>query len=214
MTWRRRRAHSAPSSAAALPVATPRSASLALPIVTQRLVLRDFEIGDLEAVLAYLSDPQVTELMFFGPRDAEATRKYLDEMHASRQARPRRIWELAVVERASGGVIGSCDLTLADERVGDLGYIFARSAWGRGFATETARAMVRAGFEQLRLDRIFAMCERDHRASRRVLDKAGLRSRGVIEGVRQAKGRSWDMWLYDLQRPEWEAMREAGERSR
>jgi RimJ/RimL family protein N-acetyltransferase len=190
--WRRRRGHSAVAPGA-----------LALPIVTPRLALRDFVAGDLEAVLAYASDPEATRLMFYGPRDGEATRAYLAQMLATQGERPRLTWELAVVERAGERVIGSCDLTLSNEREGDLGYIFARPSWGRGFATEAARAMVRAGFEQLRLERIFAMCDVSHDASRRVLEKAGLRSKGVVSGARQAKGRSWDMWLYELLREEW-----------
>jgi RimJ/RimL family protein N-acetyltransferase len=185
--WRRRRGRRA----------------LALPIVTDRLVLRDFVDGDFDAVLAYASDPEATRLMFYGPRDGDATRAYLAHLLSTQAERPRLTWELAVVERGGDRVIGSCDLTLSNEREGDLGYIFARSSWGRGFATEAARAMVRGGFEQLALDRIFAMCDVSHDASRRVLEKAGLRAKGVVEGARQAKGRSWDMWLYELLRDEW-----------
>jgi [ribosomal protein S5]-alanine N-acetyltransferase len=186
---------------------SPSGSSLVLPIVTRRLVLRDFAPADLAAVHAYAADAEVTRFMFYGPRSEVETRTYLDRVLVSQGERPRRTWELAVIERDTGRLVGSCDLTLDGENAADLGYVFQRSCWGSGFATESARAMVRAGFEQLALDRIFAMCDESHGASRRVLEKAGLRCKGMLAGVRQAKGRSWDMWHYELLRDEWTSAR-------
>ena len=74
---------------------------------------------------------------------------------------------------------GVIDIKLSEDlRTGELGYAFAPWHWGRGYATEAARAMVGFGFRTLRLDAIeaFVMVEND--ASCRVLDKAGLRCVG------------------------------------
>src|SRR5438105_4636004 len=109
--------------------------------------MRDFVPDDFDPIHAYASDPHVTRFMFHGVRTVDDTRDYLDRMIASQRERPRRTWELAVVLTSSHRLIGACDLTCENDRDGDLGFIFAKDAWGMGYATEAARAMVRAGFE-------------------------------------------------------------------
>ena len=67
------------------------------------------------------------------------------------------------------------DITLADDRrTGELGYAFAPWVWGKGYATEAARAMIRLGFGYMRLDLIEAYANVENPASCRVLAKAGL----------------------------------------
>lgn len=180
---------------------------LVLPILTARLLLRDFRADDYEAIYAYAADSEVTRLMFYGPRDEADTREYLARMLASHASSPRLIWELAVVDRADGRLVGACDLTLDNDREADLGYIFGREVWGRGYASEAATAMVRAGFEYLRLERIYGICEISHVASGRVLEKAGLRRVQTVRRYREAKGRCWDVCIYQVLRAEWDAAR-------
>ena len=181
------------------------AARLSLPLTTARLVLRDFRPGDEAAIHAFSSDPEVTEHMFFGPRTEGESRWYLQRMLESQREGPRMTWELAVLLRGQDWPIGACDLTLVNEREADLGYLLGREAWGQGFATELARALVSAGFEQLGLERIFAICEVTHTASAHVLEKAGLRYVHTLAQYREAKGRAWDMYLYEIVRRDWEA---------
>jgi ribosomal-protein-alanine N-acetyltransferase len=56
----------------------------------------------------------------------------------------------------------------------EVGYAFGKSAWGRGFATEVASAVVQWGFEERGLDRIVAVASPENRGSRRVMDKLGM----------------------------------------
>jgi ribosomal-protein-alanine N-acetyltransferase len=176
---------------------------LALPLRTSRLVLRDFRADDRDAVYAYASDPEVTRYMFYGPRTKAATWRYLRQLLTTQTEMPRMTWELAIVVQGQDRPIGACDLTLENEREGDLGYILGRESWGHGFATEVAIALVEAGFEQLGLARIFAVCEVNHTTSAHVLEKAGLTRTAVLERYREAKGRWWDMYLYELKRSDW-----------
>lgn len=174
--------------------------TLALPLVTARLVLRDFRADDLTAVLAYAGDPEVMRFMFYEPRDRADAEAYLARMLASQRETPRRLYELAVERRSDARVIGGCDLTLESEREADLGYLLGRAAWGQGYATELARALVTAGFEQLGLARIFSVCAAGHRASARVLEKAGLVHEATIPRYIEARGRSWDVERYAVSR--------------
>lgn len=167
-------------------------------------MLRDFVATDFDAVHAYASDPEVTRFMFFGPRDEADTHDYLRRMLASQAATPRMIWELAVLRRVDGRLIGACDLTMEDSVESDLGYILAKDVWRQGYATEVARTLVRAGFEQLGVGRIFATCDVDNVGSMRILEKAGLRREALLEKHKEAKGRWWDSYLYAITRAEWE----------
>lgn len=141
--------------------------------------------------------------MFHGVRTAADTKDYLQRMIDSQRQQPRLIWELAVVETASGRLIGACDLTCDDPRQGDLGFIFSKGAWGRGYATEAARAMVRAGFDELGLTRIYATCDVANAASARVLENARLRRVAMLERHRQVGATWWTSFLYEVLRDDW-----------
>ena len=177
---------------------------LALPIVTPRLTLREFVKSDFDAVYAYSSDARVTKYLFFGPRDAEGTADYLEGLLASQQELPRTRFELAVEETASARVIGACDLSLIETNVVDLGYMLGLGDWGRGYATEIARALIDAAFSSLRAARIISTVDVNNQASIRVLEKVGMRWEAVFRKHRRAKNRWWDCHLFVLPREVWE----------
>lgn len=114
------------------------------------------------------------------------------------------VW--AVADKSTGDVVGSVGLDLSDDRRrAELGYIYAPWAWGRGYATEAARALVAAAFERFAVDAVLSHAAVVNRASCRVLAKAGLRRIGnhVFE-VLPARGGSMIGELYRLTRREWQ----------
>jgi RimJ/RimL family protein N-acetyltransferase len=183
--------------------------TVTLPIITARLRLRDFVESDFPAIYAYSSDPRVTKFLFFGPRDAESTADYLEGLLASQSEIPRSRFELAVEVRASGRVIGACDLSLIERSVVDLGYMLGLAEWGQGFATEIARALVDAAFLDLRAERVISTVDVNNQASIRVLEKIGMRWEAVFRKHRRAKNRWWDCHLYVLPRELWELSKSA-----
>jgi [ribosomal protein S5]-alanine N-acetyltransferase len=185
----------------------PEACGFRLPVRTARLFARDFVASDFDAVHAYASDPDVTRFMFFAPRTPEETRAYLERMAAAARQEPRTVWELAVIRAADGRLIGGCDLTLEQPHEADLGFIFARDVWGHGYASEIARALVRAGFEALGVVRVFATCDVDNHASARVLERAGLRREARLDRHKFARDRWWTSFLYGLRRDDWLASR-------
>jgi RimJ/RimL family protein N-acetyltransferase len=185
----------------------PQRRTLNLPIGTSRLNLRDFVRLDFDAIHAYSSDPRVTKYLFFGPRDEDSTADYLEGLLASQTEVPRTRFELAVVETASGRVVGACDLSLIERNVVDLGYMLGLPDWGKGYATEIALALVDAAFFDLRADRIISTVDVNNRASIRVLEKIGMRWEAVFRKHRRAKNRWWDCHLFVLPREAWELSR-------
>jgi RimJ/RimL family protein N-acetyltransferase len=174
------------------------------PLRTERLLLREFGADDFDAVHAYGSDPEVVRFMPWGPNSPEQTRQFLQRKLDEQALDPRKTWDLAVVEVATGELVGSVGLRLNGEGTqAALGYCYSRGTWGRGIATEAAREMLRFGFETLDLHRIFATCDAANAASARVLEKIGMRREGMtIESVRRA-GQWRDTLLYGLLAREW-----------
>ena len=141
--------------------------------------------------------------MFYAARTIADTHAYLDRMLASQREDPRVIWELGAVVTADDRLVGACDLTLENAQQADLGFIFSQDVWGMGYATEAARTLVRAGFEQLGLNRIFSTCDVANGASARVLEKAGLQREATLEQHKYARGRWWTSFLYSVRRENW-----------
>lgn len=185
-----------------------------LPLLTERLELRDFREGDVGAVQAWAGDPEVVRFMGWGPNTVEQTREFLQRKLAERTGQPRRTWDLAVANRDTGRVIGSVGLRL-DEALQQaaLGYCYDQDAWGHGFATEAAREMLRFGFEELGLHRIHASVDTRNGASIRVLDKIGMRQEGRLREHILQRGGWRDSYLYAILRREWLEGRGAPQRA-
>lgn len=158
------------------------------PIETARLLLRPFTLGDAEALHAIWGDPASERFAnpahpdWPRPKTVEDTRRYLEPIVAGQAERGYASW--AVIERATGRLIGDCGLFPAGgvEPETELAYGLARDVWGRGYATEAASACVRAGFEELGLERIVADVDPTNPASIRVLEKAGFELAGEKSG--------------------------------
>jgi RimJ/RimL family protein N-acetyltransferase len=147
-------------------------------LATARLRLRPRTLDDLEANLAMDLDPEVHRHIFLhGPPDPATHRAELRERIASGWPRDGALW---VVEwRDQRGFLGWCGLIpLEDSGLIELGYRYVRAAWGQGVATEAGRAVLNYGFRTLGFDPIVAVARRENLASRRVLEKLGLRALG------------------------------------
>lgn len=146
-----------------------------------RITLRDFAPTDLHAVQAYAGDPEVTRHLTWGPNDHAATQAFLNEAILQARAVPRTVFDVAVTLAGGGEPVGGARIAILDRanRRGDIGYVLRRDVWGQGLGTEIARLLCRFGFEHLRLHRIEATCDPRNVASRRVLEKSGMRPEGV-----------------------------------
>ena len=84
-------------------------------------------------------------------------------------------WVYAVTLADGGEVLGVIDITLSDtDRSGELGYAFAPWSWGKGYASEAARALIEFAFRVLRLDKIEAFVMVENEASKRLLTRIGM----------------------------------------
>lgn len=178
---------------------------------TDRLVLRELRIEDAPAIAERAGDRRVARYLLAVPTPypVALARRWI----ATRIAwwRAGRGLTLAIARRdAPGALIGSASLRRhARDRRAELGYWLGADAWGHGFATEAAAALVELGFAELGLERVYAQVIAGNAASCRVLEKLGM----VYEGVRRShvrKGRRLhDLLLFGQLRDEWTRTRAA-----
>ncbi len=142
-------------------------------IATPRLLLRDTRAEDIPALIALWTDAEVTRYMG-GPRRPAHLREAFEQTLAQG---PDRYDLYPVIEVASGTVVGHCGL-LDKEIEGaleiELVYVLARPCWGRGYATEIARAIAQDAFTRQGLRRLVALIEPGNVASERVAAKVGM----------------------------------------
>lgn len=171
-----------------------------LRLETERLILRDFEESDWQAIHSYASDPEVVRFAQWGPNSETDTKNFIQRTISSQQEEPRQAFELAVILKSDNRLIGSCGLYLSSEqnREGFIGYCFHRDFWGRGYATEAAKAILGFGFQQLGLHRIFATCDPENLRSARVLEKIGMQREGYLREDKYVKGKWRDSLLYAI----------------
>jgi ribosomal-protein-alanine N-acetyltransferase len=146
-------------------------------VQTGRLVLRPLEASDVPAYAAIRGDPEVWRWMPGGaakaPDAAAAAAERVPRFAAHWRDRGYGVW--GVVERAGGALVGHCGLNWLEQfDEVEVLYMFARPAWGKGYATEAARAAVEFGFGPAGLQRIIGLVHPQNRASQRVLEKLGL----------------------------------------
>lgn len=149
-------------------------------IETERLILREFIPEDAAGIYELDSNPAVHSFLGNNPL---TERTQADEVvdFICRQYEEYGIGRWAVTEKASGRFIGWAGLKWITEPINgrvkyhDLGYRFIQKYWGKGYATEAARASLAYGFEELKLKRIFACVDVGNKASIRVLEKIGMR---------------------------------------
>jgi len=184
-------------------------------IRTERLVLRDFEETDWEAVHAYASDPEVVRYVDWGPNTEEETKNFIQRAIAHQKEQPRRTYTLAIVLKLDGRLVGGCGIEVLnpDNREGWIGYCLNRNFWGQGYATETAKVLLEFGFNHLNLHRVFATCEPANIASAQVLEKIGMQREGRLREHKWAKRKWRDSLLYAILDYEWKKLKSGDKRA-
>jgi len=150
-----------------------------LPIVTERLAMRAYEADDLRQLHTVLYSDEAAMALLGGPRDLAGTRAALERTISQQELGGFSFWP--VIERESGLVCGEAGLfpLALDGPDVALGYAFGSAYWGRGYATEAARAVVAEAFGPLGMDHLVAITREANFGSRRVLAKLGFREHGL-----------------------------------
>lgn len=178
---------------------------MALPtptLRTSRLLLRPFTEADAAPLFALQSNAHVLRY-WDSPPWTERTRA--DQFIArSREMAEEGSGARVAVERDSA-FLGWCTLSSwnAEFRSASLGYCLGEAAWGHGFATEAAGALLAWAFDTLDLNRVQAEADTRNAPSARVLEKLGFRLEGTLREDCVVNGDVSDSWVFGLLRREW-----------
>ena len=171
-------------------------------ITTQRLLIRHFETDDWPQVLEYTSDPSVMAYIPEGLFTADAAQTFVAE-NSGKQAEA-----YAVVRLEELDVIGHMIFhPWFAPRTYEVGWVLHKAYHGRGYATEAAMALLKYGFESLRLHRVIATCQPENTPSYRVMEKLGMRREGFFrQCIYRGDDQWWDEYFYAMLADEWHSL--------
>ena len=156
--------------------------------------------GDIEDIARLYGDAEVTQYLAGGVRTRELARAWLDEQLAFWH-KHHRIGRFRVADGTTRAFVGQCGVRdLDDSGEIELGYAFVPAAWGRGIATEAARAALDLTFRNSDLDHIAGITFPENLPSKKVLINCGLRY------VREDHFYGIDVSYFSISRREWQAM--------
>ncbi|MFF3226723.1 GNAT family N-acetyltransferase [Nocardia suismassiliense] len=176
------------------------------PIVTERLLLRPATLADLDEMYAYKSQPDVCRYLPYEPMSREQVAERISGLWARTElTEVGQALNLCVEEKASGRLLGDVVLFWrnAENRTGEIGYVFSPDAAGHGYATEAATELLRLGFEGLVLHRITAQLDARNTPSARVLERLGMRREAVHREDMWFKNEWSDSAIYAMLAHEW-----------
>ncbi len=141
---------------------------------TERLILRKFDLADdTDAVFIMRRNADVMRFIR-QPQSREETSNWLKLV--SSHWKDEKIGFCAIIEKKSQKYIGWCGLwRLTETMETEIGYAVAPDLWGKGYATEAAKKFLQYGFDELNLEKIVAVALPENAASRRVMEKLGMR---------------------------------------
>ena len=147
---------------------------------TARLLLRKPRVSDVEAIFRrYASDPEVTRYMSWSAhRTIADTHAFLAWSDADWARWPAGSY-IAFARDDQDRLLGGTGLSFQSPDLAATGYVFARDAWGHGYATESLKAMVDLA-RIFGVRRLETVCHVDHRASAHVMEKCGFAREGVL----------------------------------
>jgi RimJ/RimL family protein N-acetyltransferase len=145
---------------------------------TERLILRRFTEADVDHLFELDNDPEVMRFINGGtPTPREVIQKDILPGFLQYDERFPGYGFWAAIEKTSGEFVGWFSFRAVEGTPDEasLGYRLRKAVWGQGYATEGARALIRKGFTELGVRRVIATTYEENLASRRVMEKVGMR---------------------------------------
>ncbi len=151
-------------------------------IETERLIIREWSESDFSPFLEIAIDPEV--MRYIGTGTAYTREQVREFLGRQSESVARHGFCVGALEsKADGQLLGHCGIQYLDPG-GDVevGWWLARSQWGQGFATEAGRGALTFAFDELNLDRVLALAHIENKASRRVMERLGMRFHRYLRG--------------------------------
>jgi ribosomal-protein-alanine N-acetyltransferase len=155
-------------------------------LTTERLILREFELTDAEAMFNLNRDEEV--LRYTGDKQFESIEDANNFFKNYPDYEKNGFGRWALVTKGDKKVIGWCGLKKHEDNTVDIGYRIFKNQWNKGYATEASIACLEYGFQVFELDEIIANAATENKASIRVMEKIGMefQQNMACEGIEDA----------------------------
>lgn len=172
-----------------------------MQIETERLLMCELKQSDYDALCRILQDSEVM-YAYEGAFSNEEVQEWLDKQFR-RYREDNGLGLLAVILKENGEMIGQCGLTFQDcmgEKVLEVGYLFQKPYWHKGYATEAAKACKEYAFNVLKAEEVYSIIRDSNIASQRVAERNGMIRSG--EFVKHYRGVDMLHYIYSVRRNE------------
>lgn len=166
--------------------------------LTKRLCLRPFRPSDLSHLERYVVREHFWKYLPIDPQTPESVRVFLDKRLADRWGDGSYLCAIELAEL--GHLIGTVRISVdsATHRSGDIGYALNDEYSGRGYMTEAVRRILNVGFNELGLNRIWAMADTDNEPSWQLLERVGMLREGLLRQNQLVRSNLRDSFLYSI----------------
>ncbi|MBA2493342.1 MAG: GNAT family N-acetyltransferase [Acidobacteria bacterium] len=167
---------------------------------TERLIMRPFIESDVDEIFAMRSDEDIMRFI----REPQGRKESFDWIKlVSAHWNTDKLGFCAVIEKNANKFLGWCGIwRLKETGEMEIGYAIDKAYWGKGFATEAAEKFMRYAFEQLNAEKLVAVARPENTASRRVMEKLGMKF------VKTGTFYSQTLVQYSISKSEWEKRRQ------
>ena len=174
-----------------------------MKLETDRLILRPFEARDLPHVQCCAVRREFYRYIPIPEQTPATVAAYLEDQIEQSDRGPSNRWTWALEAKDMGLVIGSVRMDVRDEanRQGDVGFGLDSDFQGRGLMTEALKAVLRVGFEEFNMHRIWATADVDNQPSWRLMERVGMRREGHLRHHIWLRDRWRDSYLYAILAP-------------
>jgi [ribosomal protein S5]-alanine N-acetyltransferase len=177
-----------------------------IPVLeTERLLIRKIELNDVDDLFEVFSDPEVTHHMTWEvSKTKEETLKNFITVVMERHKKGESV-DWSIVHKDSKKVIGNCAFVgWSDQHSkAEIGFVLNKHYWGKGFASEVLKELIRFGFEVIQLNRIEGVCDPDNVGSEKVMQKVGMKFEGLLRKNEYIKGEFRDTKVFSILKEEY-----------
>lgn len=187
----------------------------ALPLRSDRLVLRRFLGKDAEAFLRYRNDPEVARYQSWTDCSAAEAEEFIRRQESLPEFAAGEWFQLAIALKPNNELIGDCGTRIQkpEAQQATIGVTLGRAHQGRGFATEALSCLFDHLFRIRKLHRIVIDTDVENIAMQRLAERLGMRRKGHLRQSLWFKGRWADEFCYAILRDEWSARDKARRKS-
>jgi len=174
-------------------------------IETERLILRNIELKDIDSFLEYRNDPEVAKYQSWEPKlNRTDVNDFIKELQSHKLGEAGKWNQIVWVLKDTMIHIGDCALKIQDDnKQAEIGFTLSQKNQGKGYAFEAVSAFINYLFENFNLHRIFAITDCRNKSAIKLLKKIGMRQEGhFIENI-FFKGAWGDEFLFAILQKEW-----------